>query len=311
MVKGKILFDLGHGEDRLDALTNRLPEEGFLYDIVKDTLTLDKLEKYSVLALSNPKDRFSNFEFKDIAKYVNSGGSLLLTAYFEDEYDFENFYDNMKVDGESFIKSVLGADLHYKKLYPTFSVEIKRSVYYSAWGGFVYDSNFLDYIEIPNDLVNIRDLQATNHIVCKGIAELSSSLNRDYLFSFNVTNKSCEPIFFRPIEFWGTYEWFKSLAKEKFNWPDFSRESEKMIREIVENELKKFEVLGVVNKLSDGLAIGICGDLFEDKYIKNQKENDNLKFALNIFEWLGKPSKYRLRKEERKPKRRLHVIYYP
>jgi hypothetical protein len=67
----------------------------------------------------------------------------------------------------------------------------------------------------------------------------------------------------------------------------------------VEDELKKYETVGIVNRVSKGLTAGLCGDFLYDKYIK---EKSNLEFALNLLDWLSKPSKYRLTKLERKLK---------
>jgi len=101
MVKGKILFDQGHGEDDLKALKKRLPEEGFLYDVTEKTLTENKLRQYTVLVLTNPKKRFSSNEHFNILDYVNAGGGILLTGDYRNHDEYQKSFKSMYPKGHS------------------------------------------------------------------------------------------------------------------------------------------------------------------------------------------------------------------
>jgi hypothetical protein len=234
--------------------------------------------------------------------YVLLGGGLLLTCFFEDEYDFENFKEIMEIDEESFVESMLGTDVCYKEIYPTFFCDIGTSVYKSKLGGFIYDSKYLPYIEIPAEFIEIKEIVYPTlppHKTCKGVS-LCSSVNEDYLFSFRSDLSSSAKKILRRWMFFSSTAYCYRLAEQLgWGWNDLSEESREIISIKVEDELKKYETVGIVNRVSKGLTAGLCGDFLYDEYIK---EESHLKFALNLLDWLSKPSKYRLIKLERKLK---------
>jgi len=302
MLKGKILFDLGHGEDRLDALMDKLPEQMFSCETSEKKLTSTNLQNYNTLAIVNPKLKFSEEEFHGIKKYVESGGGLILYADYRGEIEYKIFCNSISLNekrldtellnGNSFMYKK-GTDYNWSSNIP--NVIVSDDPIVKDFSDLRFEPPVFGYIEQNNLRKLIRyksrfldDWTKTN----------SGQSSREHYRRYkDESEKSLKAFDSNKLK---ESERHFDLRSEYF---DKSRELMKKAYEELDEKTEPYSYACVASFLGAGRIIGIYGNFFSNKFIKNKP---NLLFAINIFEWLTQPTLY---KQKEKLKTRPSFIH--
>jgi len=299
-VKGKILFDLGHGEARLDALRKRLPDEGFLYDVTEQPLTLDKLRQYTTVVLNIPHEDLSGDEAQDLYEYVSkNGGGVVQIVQYADDFEYKNHrLDQINANAYG----LLGGRFKLK-----YRPHLDDPPYYKSWSitapkylcdDIISRFRIQDYFNLfePHDII-FNGYEIHPHETTKGLKFLlkgtrfpKECLNFFKLDDIVPPQTSSKIVISSSLKF--PIEPLEFQEKLKNQVGIFSVDVCSKILEHANKELSEFYGhVGVVGMYNKGRCAGFTVDFFDDLCINEDREkNANLRLALSILEWTSQPT---------------------
>jgi len=309
-MKGKILFDSGHVGDRIDALMDRLLNEGFLCDQTVDPLTLDKLKNYTAVVITNPRVDHkmigtTNEEALNLYTYVKNGGGLCHTINYDSWEDFCNrgiicYWFELLFHGRF--------DQHSPKTLLEYNKQnVEDNIIIDAW----------DNLTIKPRLVKSEITKGVNKLFLKIDKNNFTSFSEiDYNLpvakpyfpdkpSYNITEEiiSVTPFLYHSFRFRPGH-WIDVLNRL---YSEYSKFVKDVLKEEEKNLFKHYGKLGVIGFYGHGRMVGIGCDIFSNRYIKQDVEkNANFKLVENILEYVSKPTLHKFKEEQ---KTSLSFIY--
>lgn len=293
-IKGRILFDLGHGEDSSVALADRLPEEGFLYDVTEKLLTFDKLKQYTALIINNPRSDCFGEEYVEIDKYITNGGGVVLITHFNDESDYEIYKNKFLFD----VPNVLDGDFSYTEDNELDSFRLRIPNYFHDKNRHYNTINlYLNESFKASDIILgeyiIHPHETTNGI--KFLPKEKHSPSRDglmYFFSYSLTTSGVHKVIIsRQLKFPTNPKNLQEGIKNHYEKVIPLDLCERILKYKNQRLNEFYGKIGVLSVYGKGRCVGLGGNFFHDLYIADDKEkNSNLRLALNIFEWLSRPT---------------------
>ena len=311
-MKGKILFVQSHGEDELRKLKNLLEENDFLFDELYQPITFRRIKPYTAIALANPKSRLSISEIKSILKSSKYGTGLLFYTYFHSLGEYEDFQNNVncaykgkkltaKLEDGRLLKYLLGTktsrwgignefhDIYFIRIDPKLHIPSSIEIYESSilrkrW-------KRLEISLSPNLEFSYKIKTGSNEIKETKTLFLSSFCYDGYLFLKRKFEFNWDRIFKRITEWVG--------------WKGLKKESIERIQSKINQWTKALERVCIVRYVNSGRFVGICSDIFDDKFIR--EKGSNFKFALKTLEFVSEPA---LHKIKTKKKRKILPFAY-
>ena len=249
---GKILFDLGHEENYLGVLMDRLLEEGYSVDTLEDEITTGKLKQYSCFVISSHKVRLSVKEVKSVLEFHRAGNGVLLCGYYDQgaithilttlDPTFEKRYKKICLDwGSQYYKkrldySLLKRFFDYQEIYwkapdlplhsPLKLAPVESGLMMKLHHVFKFGDRLIETdLDFPPSSVSVGDIEPLEHPITEGV---------EFVYPQNEFRKidvSSEPYYSKGITYFNRY-W--AIQKSV---PLFLRRSVKFVGRVVKDNL--------------------------------------------------------------------------
>jgi hypothetical protein len=303
-LKGKILFDLGHFEYRLDVLMEKLTKEDFLCDATTESLTESKLNQYTAIVLNLP-----NFKIKyddndecykercNIMNFVNKGGGIVVLQDYPDIFHeiVGSFYDE---------KLPIG-------VWPIYVSELRNERYYRNIDDKIKGCGSYDIIQ--------SEIKIHNHPTTEGVESLYPKNKHGNVKTIMnpTTQLELTTILYHDLRFPINLSELQHYFTKQNEIPNLNFLEKRRIKNLCKKMLEgcneqldeRYERVGSATYYGRGRGVGLALNFFDDTYIVlDEKKNSNLRLALNILEWLSQPTLHKLIE---KPRKRLPFVYYP